>query len=353
MTAKLQFILAAEFLNNTVLSYLYAAFFFAAALAGLYFLREIIFKRLKSLAAKTETGLDDMLVELISKLKSPEYQLVAFYAATRHLYKTALFDRLLFAALLLVFTYRIVTIVQRLISYWITRVAAKQELTAEARASVVNSTQVILKAAVWVAAALFILANLGVNISAVLTGLGIGGIAVALAAQTILGDLFNFFVILLDKPFIVGDFLVAGDIIGTVDHIGLKSIRIRSLSGELVIVSNSKLLGMGLKNYKQMQRRRVVFKTTVVYQTPPGKLKLVPGMIKEIVTGLEKTAFDRSNLSGLGDFSIDFETVYFVESPDYNFYMQTQERILQAIIEKFEEAKIEFAYPTQTLFVNK
>jgi len=178
-------------------------------------------------------------------------------------------------------------------------------------------------------------------------------VAVALASQAILGDLFNFFVILLDKPFKIGDFIVTDTIEGTVEHLGLKSIRVRSLSGELLIVSNTKLLGMEVKNYNRMQRRRIVIKTGVTYQTPLEKLKLVPGMIKEAVTSLEKVTFDRANMCGLGNFSIDFETVYMVESPDYNYHMQVQEQFLQAVIARFEKEGIEFAYPTQTLFVNK
>jgi small-conductance mechanosensitive channel len=340
-------------LGNTAAGYAYALAAFLAALALLYVVKNFGVVRLKALAAHTETDLDDLLVALIGKFQWLEYQLVAFFIASRYLSLSAGFNRGLKTVILLVFAYRAITIVQTLISYWLNKLAARRDLSGEARASVVNSTQVILRTLVWVGAVLFVLDNLGVNISALLAGLGIGGVAVALAAQAILGDLFNFFVILLDKPFTVGDFLIAENIVGTVEHIGLKSIRIRSLSGEIIIVSNSKLLGMGLKNYKQMQRRRIVFKTAVTYQTPLEKLKLIPGIIKDCVAGQEKTSFDRSNLAAMGDFSVDFETVYFVDSPDYNFYAATHERILQALIENFKAAGIEFAYPTQTLFINK
>ena len=340
-------------LGNTPAAYGYALVAFGVALALLYLVKNIGIARLKAMAERTETDLDDMAVALVDKFRWFDYQLVALYIATRSLNRPPAFDKVLHLVILGVFTFRAIVIVQELLSYWLHKIAAQRQLTDAAKASVVSSTQVIMKALVWVAAALFVMDNLGVNISAVLAGLGIGGVAVALAAQAILGDLFNFFVILLDKPFNVGDFLVADEIVGTVEHIGLKSIRIRSLSGEIIIVSNSKLLAMGLKNYKQMQRRRVVLKTTVVYQTPLEKLRRIPGIIKEIVSSLEQATFDRSNLSGLGDFSIDFETVYYVESPDYNFHMQTQERVLQALIEKFSKEGIEFAYPTQTVFVNK
>ncbi len=339
--------------GNTPEAYGLALVAFLAALAILYIVKNVGLARLRAMAEKTETDLDDLAVSLIDKVRWFEYQLVAFYVATRYLVRTPLFDKVLHLLILVVFTYRAITVVQGLLGYWLDRIAAQRQLSDAARASVINSTQIILRALVWVAAVLFVLDNLGVNISAVLTGLGIGGVAVALAAQAILGDLFNFFVILLDKPFHVGDFIVAGDVAGTVEHIGLKSIRIRSLSGEQLVLSNTKLLSMELKNYKRMERRRVVFSAGVTYQTAPEKLKRIPGLIKGIIGGVEKATFDRSNLSGLGDSSIDFETVYYVESPDYNFFMNAHERILQSLIEAFAKEGIDFAYPTRTVFVNK
>lgn len=340
-------------LGNTPEAYGFAAAAFAISLALIHLVKNIGINRLKAMAEKTETDLDDLLVAMLEKFTGFEYLLAAFFVAAHYLQRTPSFDKSLKVVLLLVFTYRGITLVQALLSYWITKLASNRELSGEAKASVINSTQVIMRALVWVAAILFVLENLGVNISAVLAGLGIGGVAVALASQAILGDIFNFFVILLDKPFVVGDFIVTDTICGTVEHLGLKSIRVRSLSGELLIVSNSKLLGVEVKNYKHMARRRIVLKTSVTYQTPLEKLKLIPAMIKEAVESLENVAFDRSNLSALGDFSIDFETVYLLESPDYALHMKAQERFLQAVIAKFGKEGIEFAYPTQTLFVNK
>lgn len=340
-------------LGNAPTAYGYALAAFLVSLALLYLLKNIGIARLKAMAERTATDVDDLVVAMLEKVQWFEYQLIAFYVATRYLQRGPEFDKGLKLAILVVFTYRFLVIAQELIRYWLHRVAERRQLSEAARASVINSTQVIMRTLLWTAAVLFVLDNLGVNISSVLTGLGIGGVAVALAAQAILGDLFNFFVILLDKPFHVGDFLVAGNIAGTVEHIGLKSIRIRSLSGEQLVLSNSKLLSMELKNYKRMERRRVVMTTSVAYETPLEKLKKVPGFIKEILSGLEKVTFDRSNLSDLGGFSIDFETVYYVESPDYNLYMDLQERILQAVIERCGREGISFPYPTQTLYVKK
>ncbi len=330
-------------LGNTPVAYSYAVAAFVVALTLLHLIKNTGITRLQSLAERTKTDLDDLLVSLIKTFGWPDYQLLAFYIATRYLARSYAFDKGLL----------VILIGQTIITYWLNKVAAKRDISDDAKASVVQSSQIILRTLLWVGATLFVMDNLGVNISAVLAGLGIGGVAVALASQAILGDLFNFFVILLDKPFAVGDFIIADQVCGTVEKLGLKSIRIRSLSGEQMIISNTKLLGMEVKNYKRMRRRRVVIKTTVVYQTPLQKLKLIPVMIKEAAAAIEKVTVDRCNLSNLGDFSIDFETVYYVEDPDYNLHMTVQERLLQAVIERFGKEGIEFAYPTQTLYVQK
>ncbi|MDA8130525.1 MAG: mechanosensitive ion channel family protein [Elusimicrobia bacterium] len=341
-------------MGNTPVAYLYAAAAFAAALALLYLVKNVVVARLRAMAEKTATDLDDLAVDLLDKFKWPDYQLLAFYIATRYLERSAAFDKALLVVLLLVFTYRAITMAQALITYWLHKIAAQRQLSDAAKASVVNSTQVIMRTLVWVAAALFVLDNMGVNISSVLAGLGIGGVAVALASQAILGDLFNFFVILLDKPFTVGDFIITDTAVcGTVEKLGLKSVHIRNLSGEILVVSNSKLLAMEVKNYQHMQRRRVVIKTSVVYRTPLEKLKRVPAMIKEAVEAIGDTTFDRCNLSALGSFSVDFETVYYLEKPDYALHMAVQEKLLQSVIERFGREGIEFAYPTQTLYVQK
>ena len=325
-------ILDARFLDNAVSSYLCSAVVFAAALAALYLLRSVIFAKLRAMAAKTETDLDDLALDLIGKIGPLEYTLLALYLAVRALNHSPGFGRAAGLVLLLVFTYRAGTIIQHLLGYWTNSIVARRGLTETAKASVVHSTQVILRALVWVAAALFVLDNLGVNVSAVLAGLGIGGVAVALAAQAILGDLFNFFVILLDKPFNIGDFVVSDSVSGTIEHIGLKSTRIRSISGELVVVSNSNLLSSRIKNYKDLNKRRVVFKTGVIYGTGADKLRKVPDLIKACVLGISGTEFERSNLYNTGDFSLDFETVYHVTSGDYALFMDTQERVLLGVI---------------------
>jgi small-conductance mechanosensitive channel len=210
---------------------------------------------------------------------------------------------------------------------------------------------VIINAVIWALVALLTLDNLGIDITALVAGLGIGGIAVALAVQNIFGDLFASLSITLDRPFVVGDFLIVGDVLGTVESIGVKSTRLRSLDGEQIVMPNSDLLGSRVRNYGRMMERRVVFATGVTYETPIELVERVPALIREIVEAQADTRFDRSHFASHGAASLDFETVYYVLSADYNRYMDVQQAINVRLHREFEKMGIEFAYPTQKLFV--
>lgn len=212
---------------------------------------------------------------------------------------------------------------------------------------------IILKVIIWGLGFVLILDNLGYKVSTILAGLGIGGIAVALAAQTILGDLFAYFIIIFDKPFEVGDFIIVGDLMGTVEYIGLKTTRIRSLNGEELIFSNSDLTNSRVKNFKRMYNRRVVFSIGVTYDTSLEKLKQIPIIIKNIIQGIEGTQFDRAHFFKYGDFALIYEVVYYVKGSDYNKYMDIQQEINFKLKEEFDKLKIEFAFPTQTLYIHK
>jgi small-conductance mechanosensitive channel len=211
----------------------------------------------------------------------------------------------------------------------------------------------ITKFILWSSILLLALNNLGINVTSLIAGLGIGGVAVALAIQNILGDLFASLSIVLDKPFVIGDFLMIGDFMGSVEYIGLKTTRIRSLSGEQLVFSNSDLLGSRIRNYGRMFERRVVFSIGVTYQTPRERLKLIPEIIREAIESKSKTRFDRCHFMKYGDYALMFETVFYVLSPDYNAYMDIQQAIYFEIHERFEQEQIEFAYPTQKLFVTQ
>ena len=235
----------------------------------------------------------------------------------------------------------------------VTRHARERSLTDPSSLTAIGLISFGVDALVWVATLLLMLENLGIDITALIAGLGIGGVAVALAAQNILGDLFASLSIVMDKPFVVGDFIVVGDIAGTVEQIGVKTTRIRSLSGEQLIVSNTDLLQSRIKNFKRMRERRVLFTVGVTYQTPIEKVRAIPSIVRAEIEKETETRFDRGNFQSFGDSALLFEFVYFVKTDNYNVYADIHERICLGIMSRFEDEAIEFAYPTQTLFLDR
>ena len=215
-----------------------------------------------------------------------------------------------------------------------------------------NALKTILRIVLWSIVLILVIDNIpGVEITALITSLGIGGIAIGLALQNILGDLFASLSITLDKPFVINDFIQVDNFVGTVEKIGLKSTRIRSLSGEQLVFSNSDLLGSRIQNFKRLERRRKVLKLGVLYQTTPEQLRKIPEILTNIFSTIDQVTLDRIHLSDFGDFSINFELVYWVESSDYTLHMDLKQDILLAIFDQFIENEIEFAYPTQSIFI--
>lgn len=239
------------------------------------------------------------------------------------------------------------------LTFWLNRYVKRRIETDAAAVTTISALGFLGRLALWSLVLLLALANLGVDITALIAGLGVGGIAIALAAQNILGDLFASLSIVLDKPFVLGDFIIVGDCLGSVEHIGLKTTRVRSLSGEQLVFSNNDLLQSRIRNYKRMQERRVVFSLGVTYETPHEKLAAIPAAICEIVGAQEQTRFDRAHFKEYGDCSLNFEVVYYVLTADYNVYMDIQQAINLEIYRKFEKEGIEFAYPTRTLYVKR
>ncbi|MBF0297842.1 MAG: mechanosensitive ion channel family protein [Oligoflexia bacterium] len=202
---------------------------------------------------------------------------------------------------------------------------------------------------IWSLFTIFLLDNLGLKISSVIAGFGIGGVAIALASQTFLGDLFSYFAIIFDHPFNIGDFIIVDNYMGTVETIGVKTTKIRSLSGEQLIFSNTDLMKSRIQNYKRMDNRRVLFKINVTYSTPLEKLRLIPQTIKDIIIAIPQTQFDRAHLSAFAELSIQFEIVYYVLSSDYNLFMDIQQEVYLKLHQEFSSKNIEFAFLSQHL----
>lgn len=242
----------------------------------------------------------------------------------------------------------------RLASLWVNRLANKRRAEGDAAAATtLTAVGLLIRIAIWTIVVLLVLQNLGVNVTALAAGVGIAGVAIAFAAQNILADLFSFLAIVVDKPFLVGDFIVVGDTEGTVEHIGIKTTRIRSLTGEEVVVSNSELLRGWIHDYTKMQERRVVFHFAVDYQTPHEKLSAIPDLVRKVIEATPNVRFDRAHFKEYGEFGLIFEVVYFVLSPRYRDYMDAQQAINLAIHKRFTDEGIKFALPVRRVVLEK
>jgi small-conductance mechanosensitive channel len=348
----IQDIMENVFFGNRIADYLISGGIFVTSFIVIKIFRHFLLKRLTKWAEKTATTLDDFLIGIVQKIALPFAYFGVLYLSVNTLVLSPPVKRGIDIAIMAILVMCVARLVIALIGYGFNVYSSKRGKE-EALERSLSGILKVVKLIVWGLAITFFLDNLGFKISAVIAGLGIGGVAVALAAQAVLGDLFSYFSILFDRPFEIGDFIIIGEYLGTIEHIGIKTTRIRSLGGEQVIFSNSDLTSARVRNYKRMGKRRVVFKLGVTYQTPLKKLKEIPGIIEKVVKNVKDTTFDRAHFSSYGDFSLILEVVYYVMSRDYNKYMDIQQEINFAIKKEFESRDIEFAYPTQMVYVAK
>lgn len=346
-----------DFLNTTIVNNDLQQWLIAVAVAGAAFVlmllvRWILCRQFGRLAGNGRTIYVVMLA-MLKRGQSLFLLIVALVIGASVLTFTDSIRQMITTVLVIAILIQVGLWANTALSVSIEQYRKAQQQKDPASVTTLNVINFIGRIVIWATVLLVLLDNLGVNITAFIAGLGIGGVAVALALQTILGDLFASLSIVLDKPFVVGDFLIVGDLLGSVEYVGLKTTRLRSLSGEQLVFSNSDLLNSRIRNFGRMFERRVQFNLGVTYQTPRNKLRLIPQIIREAVEKQEHTRFDRSHFKEYGDFALIFESVYFVNGPDYNRYMDIQQAINLHIHERFEQEGIEFAYPTQTLFVNK
>ena len=313
--------------------------------------KRIVHKKLAAFAARTITIWDDLVAELIERLNFLFIFVLAIYIGSLNISLPDSDKEILGHIIGIAALIQAAILSTHAVNFWVQRFRTQKISSNAGAVTTLTSVGFVLRMIIWVILILIGLDNLGINITTLIAGLGISGIAVALAIQNILGDLFASFSIVLDKPFIIGDFIILDDYMGTVEHVGLKTTRIRSLSGEQLIISNADMLKSRIRNYKRMYERRVVFSIGVTYQTPYEKIVQIPQMIRKAVESNSQTRFDRAHFSSYGDFALKFEVVYWVNNPDYTVYMDIQQAINLDIHRQFSEAGIEFAYPTQTLFM--
>ena len=311
----------------------------------------LVFKRYFSRwAKKTKTKIDD---EILRNIRAPvlllAFLLGLYYALDSLTFLNPYAEIIAVAftvSQILIVTF-IITRIINVVTSWLTQ---REKRVSEHILFVLRQ---IVKGVIYIFAFLAILVAFNIDLSGVVVGLGVGGIAIALALQNVLSDIFSAFSIYFDRPFEVGDFIVVGNYSGTVKKIGIKSTRLQLLQGEELVISNRELTTTSLRNFRKLKKRRVTFKLSVAANTPLEKLKGIPSLIENMIQNIELTEFERAHLTGFGDFSLNFEVVYYMKTSDYNKYMDTQQKINFGIIEAFEKEDIVMPFPTQTILLQK
>lgn len=329
-------------------SVVFVALFFALSVA-----RTFLVNRLGRIAARSATDVDDLVVRLIQSTSPVFLFLVSLRVASSALDLTPTADKARTYVFGAIVFWQAVRWANALIAFGAKRYTARMAGTDAVTRSTARALVFVVRLIVYSAVLVIVLENMQVKITALVTGLGIGGVAVALAAQNVLGDLFAALAIITDRPFMIGDFIVSGTEMGTIEDIGWKTTRLLSLSGEQIIMANSNLLSSRVRNYRKMQERRVVFSFGVTYDTGSAKLAAIPPIVKEVIQSVPKTRFDRCHFMNYGESSLDFETVYYFLDPDYNKHMDAQQAILLELYRQCEAREISFAFPTRTVYIER
>ena len=338
-----------EVWGNSVLEYSIALGVFVFFLIFFRVFQIIILKRLKKISKTTETDIDDILIEAVQSLKPPFYYFLSLYLILPFLdIKESVFA-VIKGLLLILIIYQVIKAILVLVDYIFQKLANK-EGNDGGEIMAYSYIGTFVKIMVWAFGLMMLLSNLGVDVTTLVAGLGIGGVAFAFALKGILGDLFSSFVIFFDKPFLIGDFIEIGGVKGTVSKIGIKTTRITASAGEEIVMPNQDLTSGELHNYQKLEERKAAFSFGVTYETPLAKLKQISGWVQEIIEGQELARFSRAHFSRFDDSALNFDIVYYMESDDYTKFMDTQERINLAILEKFEKEAVDMAYPTQVLY---
>ncbi len=339
------------FLGNTVAAYALALTVFVISTALFALAQFYVLSWLASISRRTKNDLDDAFIKMVRSFRPPFYLFLSFWLSIKMLSITGVAESLVTAVLVVWVVYQAAIIVGILVEDVIFRHLTKDR--DETMKSALHLLANLAKGVMWVLGILLVLSNFGINVTSLMAGAGIAGIAIAFALQGILSDLFSSFSLYFDKPFKVGDFIVVGETAGTVKHIGLKSTRIQSLSGEEISVSNKELTSARIRNFKRMEERRVSFSFGILYETESAKVRAVPAMVQEIIESIDNARFDRTHFKNLGESSLDFEVVYYLLNSDYAEYMNTQQEINMKLLEIFERENIGFAYPTRTVYMPK
>ncbi len=358
----LQSVADREWFGNPVSTWIRAAIVLISVFLVLGIVKRLVVARLAVLAARTETDLDDLIIDLIKRTKRWFLFLIAFWIAHHFVVwptSETIVDGKVVHVAVWEDRFRMALNVgawiqaglwgRGVLQFGIRRMVRGSGPDDPASTMGVTVLGFIGSLVLWTLILLLSLEALHVNVNSLIASLGVGGIAVALAAQNVLGDLFASIAILLDKPFVVGDGIQVGDFNGSVEKIGVKTTRLRSVNGEEIVMGNSDLISSRIRNFKRLQERRVITQLGVEYDTPVAKIAAIPAMLQEIVAKVPDTRFDRAHFTGFGDSALKFELVYFAQKLDYGPMMDMQQAVNLEILRRFEAEKIQFAFPTQTM----
>lgn len=337
----------------TVFHFVMTVVIACAIFAFLEIAKKLLLKYMAGLSVTRAGEIYNVSKELIERTRAWVLLILSFYAASLNLAIPPNAVLIVRTAALITFLIQAGIWGNHTITFFLDNYKKKKLREDAVSVTMLSALAFFFRVLVWAALALIALAHFGVDITALVAGLGVGGIAIALAVQNILKDVFASLSIILDKPFVIGDFIVVDNYMGTIEDIGLKTTRVRSLTGEQLIFPNSNLLESRIKNMRDQKERRVAFSIGVVYQTPQEQVRAIPVIIRAIIEAQENTRFERSHFNLFGDSALGFETVYWITVSDYNVFMDTQQKIYLEIIDRFEKEGIQFAYPTRTLFVQK
>jgi small-conductance mechanosensitive channel len=344
--------LNAVYFGNSIKAWLVSAAIAVAVYLALVLIKRVVVSRLGKLAERTENDFDDAIVEVIRNTRGFFFVALSVYAALRGL---TVHPRLIGPVeklLELIFLFQIGLGASGLVAFLVTRSLEKRDQASDRiGVAAVRAIGIAVKIVAWIVVVLFAIQNIfDKPVTTLVTGLGVGGIAIALAVQNILGDLLAAVAIVFDRPFDVGDTIQVDQLVGKVEQIGLKTTRLRSATGEQLIMGNGELLKSRLRNYKRMYERRGLLHVDLEYSTDPSVVERVPTMLKHIVEAQGGgVRFERSHFAGFMENALRIETVYFVLDPDYARYMDVQQSINLAVLKKFKAEKIEFAFPTRTV----
>jgi small-conductance mechanosensitive channel len=331
-----------ELRSNTLTAWITALITFAAIFAAFHLLK-MVMRRRAAASAMPPSHVQALFTDLVRRTRLFFIIVVALWAGSLALTLNAHHEHVWRLVVLVAVLLQAGLWAGGLVQFWSDRIVERRAADAGTRMTI-NVVGIAVRVVLWTIVLLVILDNLGINVTALVTGLGIGGIAIALAVQNILGDLFAALSIVLDKPFVVGDAINVGDAAGTVEHIGLKSTRLRSDSGEMIIISNGDLLKSRIRNYRGQEKRLVILKLGIAYGTPPEKLARVPEIIRAVAEKEKSVKFDRSNFTTFGIVALITESVYSVYKLSYAEYMNTQQRINLEIYRQLSAEEIEIAH---------